>query len=292
DALALLEVEDHRRVGLDRTDAVEAGDGSHDDHVVAFEQRARGRVAHAVDRLVHRAFLLDVSVRPRHVGFGLVVVVVRDKILDRVVRKEARELAVELGSEDLVRREDEGRALQLLDHLGHREGLARTGDAEQDLSLLALTRSLGQLADGGRLVAGGLVVRDELEPAPAHRFLGALRLVRGEGGGGVRFLQASANDEFGHVYEYGTRYAPPQSLAAWRVAVSLGGTRPGPSVQRAKLNAHCLLAAACRGDHARRLRWRGGFGWRRRPVGRRSRSRSPGPDPATPGPVPGIDRTP
>src|SRR5690606_15958739 len=119
-----------------------------------------------------------------------------------------------------------------------------------------------------------------------------LRLVRGEGGGGVGFLQASANDEFGHVYEYGTRYAPPQSLAAWRVAVSLGGTRPGPSVQRGKLNAHCLLAAACRGDRARRLRWRGGFGWRRRPAGRRSRSRSPGPDPATPGPVPGIDRAP
>ena len=55
DALALLEVEGHRRIGFDRADAVEARDGGDDDHVVAFEQRPGGRVAHPVDRLVHRA---------------------------------------------------------------------------------------------------------------------------------------------------------------------------------------------------------------------------------------------
>src|SRR5690349_14074012 len=59
---ALLEAERHRRIGLDRTDAVEAGDRRDDDHVVPLEQRPRRRVAHAVDRLVHRAFLLDVGV--------------------------------------------------------------------------------------------------------------------------------------------------------------------------------------------------------------------------------------
>ena len=44
-----------------------------------------------------------------------------------------------------------------------------------------------------------LVVGDELEPAPAERLLGALRLVRNEGGGGVGFLQPAADDEFGHA---------------------------------------------------------------------------------------------
>ena len=82
-------VEGHRRVGLDRADAVDAGDRGDDDDVVALEERARRRVAHAVDLLVDRGFLLDVGVGARDVGLGLVVVVVGDEILDRVVGEEA-----------------------------------------------------------------------------------------------------------------------------------------------------------------------------------------------------------
>jgi hypothetical protein len=94
---------------------------------------ARGGVAHAVDLLVDRGFLLDEGVRARDVGFGLVIVVVGDEILDRVVGEEALELAIELGGERLVGREDERRALRRLDDLGHGEGLAGAGDAEQHL---------------------------------------------------------------------------------------------------------------------------------------------------------------
>ena len=133
DALALLQREGHRRVGLDRADTVDARHRGDDDDVVALEQRARRRVAHAVDLLVDRGFLLDVGVGARDVGFRLVVVVIGDEILDRVVGEEALELAVELRGQRLVRREDEGRALRRLDHLGHGEGLAGAGDAEQHL---------------------------------------------------------------------------------------------------------------------------------------------------------------
>jgi hypothetical protein len=45
----------HRAVGLDRADAVDAGDRGDDDHVVAFQQRPGGRVAHPVDLLVDLA---------------------------------------------------------------------------------------------------------------------------------------------------------------------------------------------------------------------------------------------
>ena len=123
-------------VGLDRADAVDAADRGDDDDVVAFEDRARCGVAHAVDLLVDVGFFLDVGVGARHVRFGLVIVVVADEILDRVLREELAELAVELRGERLVRREDERGALHLLDHLRHGEGLARAGDAEQDLVLL------------------------------------------------------------------------------------------------------------------------------------------------------------
>ena len=79
--------------------------------VAPLEERARRRVAHAVDLLVDRGFLLDIGVGPRHIGFGLVVIVVGDEILDRVLREEALHLAIELRRQRLVGREDERRAL-------------------------------------------------------------------------------------------------------------------------------------------------------------------------------------
>ena len=53
--LAHLHGEGHRRVGLDRADAVDARHRGDDDDVVALQQRARRGVAHAVDLLVDRA---------------------------------------------------------------------------------------------------------------------------------------------------------------------------------------------------------------------------------------------
>ncbi len=162
DLAAALQLDHHARIGLDRADAVDAGHGGHDDDVVAFQQRLRGRMAHAVDLLVDRAVLLDVGVRARHIGFGLVVVVVADEILHRVVGKELLHLAVELGRQRLVRRQDQGRLLHRLDHLGHGEGLARAGDAQQHLVALARQHARHQLADRRRLVAGRLVWRHHL----------------------------------------------------------------------------------------------------------------------------------
>ena len=73
---------------------------------------------------------------PGHVGFRLVVIVVGDKIGDRVLREELLELGIQLGRQGLVVGHDQGRFLDLLDHRSDRKGLAGTGRAEQDLVLL------------------------------------------------------------------------------------------------------------------------------------------------------------
>ncbi|KFC70004.1 hypothetical protein FG93_03019 [Bosea sp. LC85] len=159
DALAELDGEGHRRIGLDRADAVDAGDAGDDDDVVALQQRTRGRVAHAVDLLVDRGFLLDKRVRARDVGLRLVVIVIGYEVLDRIVWEEALELAVELRRECLVRGKDQGRTLRLLDHLCHREGLAGAGDAEQDLVALLPCDAVDEIGDRGRLVTCGLEIR-------------------------------------------------------------------------------------------------------------------------------------
>ena len=115
------------------------------------------------------------------IGLGLVIIVIADEEFDRIVGEVALELAVELRGEDLVGRHHQRRPLQRLDDLGHGEGLARAGDAEQHLALLAVERLLGQFLDRRRLVAGRLVIRDELERLAALRLLRTRRLVRDEG---------------------------------------------------------------------------------------------------------------
>ena len=178
DALALLQRKGHRGVGLDRADTVDAGHRGDDDDVVALQQRARRRMAHAVDLLVDRRVLLDVGVGARHVGFGLVVVVIADEILHRVVGEEALELAIELRGQRLVRRQDDGGALRRLDHLGHGVGLARAGDAEQHLGAVVAVDALDQFLDRGRLVALRLVFGLDHEAHAAFGFFRARRPVR------------------------------------------------------------------------------------------------------------------
>ncbi len=172
DLLAERDGEGHRRVGLDRPDAVDARHRGDDDDVVALEQRTRRRMAHAVDLLVDRGFLLDVGVGARDVRLRLVVVVVGDEILDRIVREERLELAVELRRQRLVRRQHQRRALRRLDHLRRRVGLARAGDAEQHLVALVRVDAGDQFGDGGRLVALRLEVGNDAE---RHAALGLLR---------------------------------------------------------------------------------------------------------------------
>ncbi len=143
--------------------AVDARHRRDDDHVTTRQQRRRCGVPEPVDLVVDRGVLLDVGVAARDVGLGLVVVVVADEVLDPVVGEELAHLLCELRGQRLVRREDQGRALGLLDGPGDGGRLARAGDAEQRLEPLPLVDALGERRDRGRLVAGGLEVGDDTE---------------------------------------------------------------------------------------------------------------------------------
>ncbi len=160
---ANLEQQGHGGVGLRRAHTIDAGHRGDDDDVAALEQGPRRRVAHAVDLLVDGGFLVDVGVRTGDVGLGLIVVVVGHEVLDRVVGEKLLHLAVELGGEGLVVRHDQRRTLQRLDDVSHGEGLARTGNAEQDVVAVAAAQALEQVIDGLGLVAGRLEVGDDLQ---------------------------------------------------------------------------------------------------------------------------------
>ena len=148
-------------IGTSQT--IDAGNGGHDDDVLAGEDRTHGREAHTLDLVVDGGVFLDVGVGARDVGFGLVVVEVGDEVFDRVGGEEVFELGVELSREGLVVRHDQGRLADVPDHVGHREGLARAGDPEEGLVLVAGFDGLGELGNSLRLIAGGLVVTGKFE---------------------------------------------------------------------------------------------------------------------------------
>ena len=163
DLLSAFQQQQHAVVGLRRAEAVDAAYRGDDDGVAAFEQRARRGEPQLVQLFVDGRFLLDVEVAGRNVGLGLVVVVVGDEVLDRVRGEELLELVIELRGQRLVVRQDERRPVHLLDDLGHGEGLAGAGDAEQHLVLFAGGEAGEELLDGAALVAARLVVADELK---------------------------------------------------------------------------------------------------------------------------------
>ena len=93
-------------------------------------------MAHAVDLLVNIAFFFDIGVGARHIGFRLVIIVIRNEILDRIFWKEGFELAIKLRRERFVGGKNKRWTLGAVDDLRHGEGLARTGDAKQHLVTL------------------------------------------------------------------------------------------------------------------------------------------------------------
>jgi hypothetical protein len=99
------------------------------------------------------SILLDKGIGRRHIRFGLVVVVVGNEVLHRVVREERLELAVQLRGQGLVRCQHQRRAVDLRDHVGDAEGLARTGHPEQRLVRQAGLDAFDHLANGLGLVA-------------------------------------------------------------------------------------------------------------------------------------------
>ena len=129
-------------------------------------------MAQLVYLLVDIRFLLDVRVRGREIGLGLVVVVVADEVLDGVVREVLLELGAELGCQGLVVAHHQSRPLHLFDDVSHREGLAAAGDTEKGLLLVAFLEALHQPGDGLGLVTGWFEVGFDSEkthgqPSPA-----------------------------------------------------------------------------------------------------------------------------
>ena len=142
-------------------ESVYARDRCNHDHIVPLKKRTRRAQAKTVDLVVDRRFFLYVEIGGRDVCFRLVIVVIRDKILDRVLRKKSFEFLIKLCRECLVMSKDERRPLHLFDHVRDRKGLSAAGNAEQNLVFGTIIEALNEMFYCRRLVALGLIFRNE-----------------------------------------------------------------------------------------------------------------------------------
>ena len=172
---ALAQVQDHAVVLRRVADTVDRRYRRHDHHVAPLHQRLGRRQPHLLDVLVDRGVLLDEQVARRDVGLGLVVVVVRDEVLDRVFRQELAKLGIQLRGEGLVGRQHHRRPAKPGDHVRHGVGLAGSGDPEQGLEREAVVDAFDQLLDRLRLVARGREHLVQAERAAGSRFGSPIR---------------------------------------------------------------------------------------------------------------------
>jgi len=133
DLLVDTEFERHIAVDARIPQPVDRRHRGDDDHVVPREQRPRGGVAEPLDLLVDRHILVDVGVGLLDVGFGLVVVVIRDEIFDRIIGVQISEFLVQLGRQRLVVGQHERRRIEFLDDPRDRVRLSGAGHAKQGL---------------------------------------------------------------------------------------------------------------------------------------------------------------
>jgi len=80
-----------------------------------------------------------------------------------IFREQLLELAVKLGRQGLVWRNDKGRLLYPGNDVGHGKGLARTGHSKQDLVLVTALYPFGKDVYGLGLIACGFETSGEIE---------------------------------------------------------------------------------------------------------------------------------
>lgn len=149
-------------VGVAQT--IEAGDGGDDDDVPSARHECHGGAeTQLVEFLIYGQVFFYIGIGGGNVGLGLIIVVVRDEVLNGIVWEEGFELLIELGRQSLVVAEHKGWLVGLSNDIGNGESLARARDTEQGLMTFATVDAIDELAYGLGLVAHGFIFRDKIE---------------------------------------------------------------------------------------------------------------------------------
>jgi len=134
------------------TQPVDTGNGSDYQDVPPVKESTGGGMTEFIYFLIDFRFLFYIEVPVRDISFRLVVVVIADEIFDGIVREKFLEFLVKLGGEGLVVADNERWFLNAFDDIGHCEGLAAAGDAQQGLMTVTFIQTFDQFINRLRLV--------------------------------------------------------------------------------------------------------------------------------------------
>ena len=105
------------------------------------------------DSFVDRHFFIDVQIPFCKICFRLVIVVMRDKVIDCIFWKIACNFMVQLPRQRFVVAEDERWDIQSFNHVRHSKGLAASRNSEQNAAFLPIFQLLDKRIDSAGLVS-------------------------------------------------------------------------------------------------------------------------------------------
>ncbi|MPN48815.1 hypothetical protein SDC9_196427 [bioreactor metagenome] len=120
-------------------------------------------MAQFVDIVIDVRIFFDVEISARHIGFRLVIIIVRNEIFHGVLGEKAAEFIYELSGKRLVVGKHERGFLHLLNDFGHGKCFAASRYADERLSVHAVLDALADFFDCLRLIPGGGVCADDFK---------------------------------------------------------------------------------------------------------------------------------
>ena len=88
------EIHNHIAIALDRAETIDTRYRRDDDHIIPLEQSPGGGMTHTVNLLVDARIFFDKGIGPWHIGFGLIIIIIRDEIGHRIVGEKFFKLAI------------------------------------------------------------------------------------------------------------------------------------------------------------------------------------------------------
>ena len=122
DFFTLLHVQDHAMVINRIAYAVNSRNGGNDNTVFPLQQSLSSGEAHLFYVLINAGIFFYEQIAGGHVSFRLVIIVIRNEILHRIVRKKLPELTVQLRCQGFIGRHDDCWPPRSGDHISHGVG--------------------------------------------------------------------------------------------------------------------------------------------------------------------------
>ena len=99
---ALTQMQDHPMIGRWVAQPIDRRNRGNNDDVFTLQDGLGSGQAHLINMFVNRRIFFNEGIACRNIGFRLVIIIIRNKILNRITWKELPHLCIKLGSQSFV----------------------------------------------------------------------------------------------------------------------------------------------------------------------------------------------